>query len=539
MAWVPAIQDQGTAEDCWTFASSTAMDSNLLKSGLLPTSSVAPGIQISSWHLSTHNGAPDQLIATEAFNNNSNWGGDEFQALGYVTRGSGSWQIPNAPGGVHSGNYIQTMSGGPVLESTNPLNVFPASIIAWQPLSPEHPDGYPPNLAPLIPPPNQPTAFKVTAMAFYDQGFSNNVPLPASTGDVTLGGSTYSAYSFTLGASDPQVEVVKQAILQNGAVTTYMNADGNFHQAPGNVIQYFNGNSATGYSDHSVTIIGWNDTYSMTDPHTLATSTGAWLVQNSWGTGGTSGDGTFWASYNDAVIGRSGVSSFQLASMAPYSQTVLQNELGPMDYSGDYLTSNQTIPTSLTNAPTGMACDPHSVGASILTPAADGTLLALGVVTQVAGVKVKVDIFDSWNNGPSSLLANQTFTLDSIGYQQLDLSQALSVYAQDSFVVQLTYLDANTLQAVSNALPVTFGGSGLNGYDTVPGGLSYYLDGSNWVDFSTVQYQSVFSGVPDTLNGGILFLKGITAVPEPGTIFLALLGVFVILAGSRRLKVRG
>ena len=30
-AWVSAIQNHGTAEDCWTFAPATAMDSNLLK----------------------------------------------------------------------------------------------------------------------------------------------------------------------------------------------------------------------------------------------------------------------------------------------------------------------------------------------------------------------------------------------------------------------------------------------------------------------------------------------------------------------------
>jgi hypothetical protein len=111
------------------------------------------------------------------------------------------------------------------------------------------------------------------------------------------------------------------ALLGNGAVTTYMNADGDFHTVNGttvNTIQYFNSKNATAYTDHAVTIIGWNDTYSMTDPKTSATSTGAWLVQNSWGTTNwNNSDGTFWASYNDAVIGRSGVASFTLVDTPP------------------------------------------------------------------------------------------------------------------------------------------------------------------------------------------------------------------------------
>ncbi|MFM1904337.1 MAG: Papain family cysteine protease [Planctomycetota bacterium] len=91
-AWVPEVQNQGAAEDCWTFAAATAMNSNLLKTGLLPASPVPPPISISSWHLSTNNGAPDQLLASEAFSATSNWSGFNYQALGYVTRGSGQFE---------------------------------------------------------------------------------------------------------------------------------------------------------------------------------------------------------------------------------------------------------------------------------------------------------------------------------------------------------------------------------------------------------------------------------------------------------------
>lgn len=252
-------------------------------------------------------------------------------------------------------------------------------------------------------------------MRFYDQGFPSNVPLPSPSGNVTISGTTYDTYTFNQGASDPQVAAIKSAMLANGAFTTYMNADGDFHTvqgSPTNTIEYFNGQNATAYSDHAVTIIGWNDTYTMTDPKPSTVSTGAWLVQNSWGsTTRNNSDGTFWASYNDAVIGRSGVATFTLIDNSPYSTTVIQNELGPMDYSGNYNAVAGVAPAGM-GAPTGMAAHQQNTAASILTPSSNGELRALGLFTQLANVLVEVEIYDTWNNGRQSFLGGGNFTLD-------------------------------------------------------------------------------------------------------------------------------
>jgi len=539
-AWVPTIQNQGDAEDCWTFATATAIESNLLMNGLLATSSTPPAMQISSWHLSTHNGAPDQLLAVDAFSNaNSNWGGNMYQSLGYLTRGSGAWQIPNAPHGADADKFIQIMSGGPVLVSQDPLNIFPESIVTRTPQSPTNPNGYPPNLSPLVPPPNQAAAFKVTSMTFYDQGFSNNVALPAVSGNVTIDGTNYDTYIFSQGASDPQVAVIKAAMQANGAVTTYMNANGDFHTITGptvNTINYFNGRAATAYADHAVTIIGWDDNYTMVDPKSSISSTGAWLVQNSWGTTDwNNSDGTFWASYNDAVIGRSGVTTIELTSMDAYSQTVIQNELGPMDYSGNYEAVYGGAPAGI-GAATGMATSKDSVAASVLTPTENGTLIALGLGTQISGVQVDVEIYDSWSAGPANLLSQQSFMLNGIGYYQVDLAQAISLTAMDSFVVQLSYLDPLTGLGIEDALPITIGGSGINGYADVTSGLSYTFDGTAWTDLASRR----FTGGSPEMHGGVLFVKGITAIPEPSAwiLLLVVAGVIARAYRSRRAVTR-
>jgi len=75
------------------------------------------------------------------------------------------------------------------------------------------------------------------------------------------------------------------------------------------------------------------------------------------------------------------------------------------------------------------------------------------------------------------------------------------------------------MTALENAVPVVIGGSGLNGYLDVPDGLSYYFDGSVWRDFSGLSFTS-YSGSGPNADGGILFLKGVTAIPEPSTILL-------------------
>jgi len=541
VAWVSSIQNQGTAEDCWTFASATAMDSNLLKNGLLPTGSVAPGPAVSSWHLSVANGNPNQLNPAVAFTNGSNWGGFEYMALGYVTRGSGQWTIP---GSYNPATHVTTFGGGPVSTTSSTANVFPTSISTY---TGNDADFTPNPITPLLPPVNQPTAWRVTNVAIYDQGFPSNVALPSPSG--TRGG--YVEYSYTLGAADPQVQVVKSAILANGAVTTSMNANGNFISASNaagsptlNTIYYSNPSNATGNSDHEVTIIGWDDTKVTYSDATTISGTGAWLVQNSWGTSFYTNtatnysDGTFWASYNDAVIGRSGVASFQLASMAPYGQTVLQNELGPMAYADDFavVAGAPDDQPGWVGSPTGMGTVSASSVMSILTPGADTPLAALGLATQIGGVTVTASIYQ-WNPATQSFgpLMDQVTTSNStVGFFLASLSQPLSLTGGQPYAVRLDY--ALSGSAVLGAAPVTIGGSGINGYLDVTAGLSYYLDPgtSQWIDMETLAFLPYSGSGPSA--GGILFLKGYTAAPELDASGLA--GAVAIAVGALALAER-
>jgi len=511
-SWVPAIQDQGIFGDCWTFASATAMESSLLMNGYLSNTGTPPNISVSSWHLSTANGAPESLVGPNYGGNGSaEWGGFEYQALGYATRGSGSWAIPGvAP---DSTTQITTMGGGPVLNSQNALNPYPAVLLTDSPA----------NIGNLIPPAQQTQAFIARSIIFYDQGYSNNVAFPPP---IHPNGDTY---NFNLGTNDPQVIAVKNAMLAKGAVTTSMNADYNYFHYVSNgngtyTVQYFNPGLNPSNTDHEVTVIGWDDNYVMTNPDTQVTSTGAWIVQNSWGTSYWSdpdeayhNNGTFYVSYDDASIARVGVASFEMEPMGNYSAKVMQNELGPMSYA-DYYDAGDN--------PLGMHASAATRAASLLTADANSTLVAVGLASHIGNVEITLNIYGSWSNGPSNLLSTDDFFLSGIGYQLFDLDTGIDLLSGQTLVLELIY-------NMAGAIPVVIGGTGLyNGFDAAQG-LSYYWHDDAWHDFADLDFASNTIGF-DTIHGGILFLKGVVAIPEPSSFWLVIIAGATLLGRRRR-----
>lgn len=130
-------------------------------------------------------------------------------------------------------------------------------------------------------------------------------------------------------------DVIKQAILNYGAVATTMRYDASsifFYTADKIAFHYYKGNEST---NHAVAIVGWDDNL------TLEGKTGAWLVKNSWGPNWAN-DGYFYVSYYDTAFARPGNCAsytFILNDTIHFDRNYQYDISGPTDYF--YNTLNQ------------------------------------------------------------------------------------------------------------------------------------------------------------------------------------------------------
>ena len=94
----------------------------------------------------------------------------------------------------------------------------------------------------------------------------------------------------------------KRFIMENGGLICSVQTNGFKDGLNGDKV-CFNKEKTTSVGNHSVTIIGWDDTYSKNNfPESNRPNTdGAYLVQNSWGSEWGK-DGTFYVSYDDIYI---------------------------------------------------------------------------------------------------------------------------------------------------------------------------------------------------------------------------------------------
>lgn len=95
---------------------------------------------------------------------------------------------------------------------------------------------------------------------------------------------------------------IKQALINNGAMTLDFCYKGDAYCV--NSSYYYSG-SYKSQANHAVTLVGWDDNYSLTNfsSEMRPTSNGAWLCKNSWGANDTNTDGGyFWISYSEPSL---------------------------------------------------------------------------------------------------------------------------------------------------------------------------------------------------------------------------------------------
>lgn len=387
-------------------------------------------------------------------------------AMGYLTRGRGDWETPlNYPG-----ESVTRAGGGPVLISAHPLNQYPFETIeAKKPLH---------DVLPVV---DQAPAFLTRAVYYFDQKISSR-------------------------NQSEQTLKVKEAILQYGAVSTYMNGSfdsSNWNEGTRTSPGTYYEKDKTTHNSHALTIIGWDDNIQVRD----APNRGAWLVQNSWGNDWPADhSGTFYAAYDDVHIGKDGVAAYVMEEKGRFSDRVLQNELGPI------------YPGGQSNNPLGIhrlfVEEPFQKAVSLLnTTTLDLALGAVGISSFSASAEATIRFYTAWQEGPQNLLDAWTMTVifDEIGYTLFDLLLPLELQMLDLLVVEIEYVtvgDDTAIPYIASENPAM--------------GLSYFYDEGSWIDFASIEASGVF------------FLKGYTLVPEPAVVALLIGGLTIMLVIARR-----
>ena len=124
-------------------------------------------------------------------------------------------------------------------------------------------------------------------------------------------------------------DVLKRTILKYGALDIVYAAD---QEPPGlnpeTSAQY---NNETEPGDHSVTLIGWDDSYSASNLLITPPGDGAWIIKNSWGE--QNGDcGYYYISYYDVNFVRDISVEYLLENTVRYNKNYQYDIIGKLDY---------------------------------------------------------------------------------------------------------------------------------------------------------------------------------------------------------------
>lgn len=241
------VKNQGATGACWALAMSTVFETNLsLKNNI--------NMQISARHMdyATSQSFKNNQTNDMGFSKEVNTGGTAEIALAYLTNGS-----------------------GPIDESEMPFSETFGDID-------------------LNEVKNKTTNFQVDKWVTFPNIYKNeNGTYVNSEGN-----------EYTTEEINSIRNQIKQHIMENGALYSGIHVSTGFSKYFNISTHSYNCNDYTKVTDHAITIIGWDDNYSRYNfnEEVRPKSDGAYIVQNSWGNDDRLSNGTFYISYEDAII---------------------------------------------------------------------------------------------------------------------------------------------------------------------------------------------------------------------------------------------
>ncbi len=147
--------------------------------------------------------------------------------------------------------------------------------------------------------------FSVNALAAWRGSAAESVAPYGTAYNIDYGGTLPNSVAYSSEAhlqnyyfiNKSDVLDIKQAVVDYGAVSfAYCHNDSYYNSS---TYGYYNNYNT--YSNHAVTLVGWNDNYSASNFVNRPEGDGAWIIRNSWGSNWGDG-GYFYISYYDTSI---------------------------------------------------------------------------------------------------------------------------------------------------------------------------------------------------------------------------------------------